>query len=99
MLYLMKLVVAGLLVACAAFSQPAPKILTPDQIAELERVPPTPPNQQLLGTNYALIILGVTSIDARGLVDGADPLLTAGALAAHARQVLESSQSAPLLGH
>ena len=75
-----------------AAQMPGPQVLTIDHIRELEaRVGQDPENTasvNLLADNYALVILGVTSLNKLGLPDHLDSTLAASEFAAHARKAL-----------
>ena len=85
-----------------AGEMPGPQVLTIDHIRELEtRVAQDPENTasvNLLADNYALVILGVTSLNKLGLPDRLDSTLAASEFAGHARKALTDSKLPLLLG-
>jgi hypothetical protein len=93
-----------LVVGCMTLAAqiPVPQVLRIDQIRELEaRVAQYPDNTasvRLLADNYALVIVGVTSLNKMGLPDRLDSTLPASEFAGHARQALNDSKLPLLIG-
>jgi hypothetical protein len=77
-------------------------VLSQVQIQQLEATvaqnPADRPSQALLGQNYSLVILGITSLGQYNTVSSVDPAEARGEFAQHARNVMQNSAFAGVLG-
>ena len=88
--------------ALGASAQPATRVLSQDEIQQLEATvaknPGDRPSQVLLGKNYAFVILGIASLSQYDRVAGVDPAKARGPFAQHARDELGKSPLAGVVG-
>ncbi len=77
-------------------------VLSQSQIQDLEttaaRNPADLASQTLLGENYSFVILGITALGQNNTVAGLDPAKARSEFAQHARDVMQNSLSAGILG-
>ena len=77
-------------------------VLSQAQIQQLETTvaqnPADRPSQTLLGQNYSFVILGITALAQYNTVAGVDPAKARGEFAQHARDVMQTSSFAGVLG-
>ena len=77
-------------------------VLSETQIQQLETTvaqnPADRASQTLLGQNYSFVILGISALGQYNTVAGVDPAKASGAFAQHARDVMQNSAVAGILG-